>query len=104
MEGSRLFRIESKMFEVAMSGADSRFRLHTYERGRYFLRSVFLLLGRHGAGWLQDSLALPDLRNCEKDFLKTFREGETAFILQLMANAKGQQLMLTEFDKGSKKG
>lgn len=79
MEGSRLFCIESKMFEVAMSKGDSRFRLHIYERGRYFLRSVFFLLGRHGAGWLQDSLALLDLRNCEKDFLKTFREGENCF-------------------------
>ena len=62
MEGSRLFRIESKMFEVAMSKGDSRFRLHIYERGRYFLRLVFFLLG-----------------NCEKDFLKTFREGENCF-------------------------
>ena len=101
MGGSFFFFVESKSFEFCVEEGGSFFSLRIFERGRYSLRSVFM--SKEGAKRLQS--LLEDFISSKPlgHFVRTVRDGETVFILQLGFNTHGYFLTLSKFLRGRRK-
>ena len=97
MGGVRSFYIESKFFQLILEEGGRYYRLQIYERGKFFMRSVFL--GKLAAQWLMANLEHLVVGVNPKQFF-TYREGDTAFTLQRSSNSFGQFLLLTELKVG----
>ena len=97
MGGVRSFNIESKFFQLILEEGGRYYRLQIYERGKFFMRSVFL--GKLAAQWLMANLEHLVVGVNPKQFF-TFREGDTTFTLQRSSNSFGQFLLLTELKVG----
>ena len=67
--------------------------LRIFERGEFFMRSVFM--GKNAAQRLMFNIEHLVVGESSKQFF-TFREGDTAFTLQWSSNSSSQFLLLTE--------
>ena len=92
MGGSLFCFVESKTFEFSVEEGGSFFLLRIFERGRNFLRSVFM--GKDSATRLLSIMENFILSEPHDHFARTVREGETVFILQSGSNAHGYYLMI----------
>ena len=92
-----LFFIESKFFQLILEEGGRYYRLQIFERGKFFMRSVFM--GKHAAQWLMANLEHLVVGVNPKQFF-TLREGDTAYTLQRSSNSSGQFLLLTELKAG----
>ena len=92
MGGSSFFFIESKSFEFSFEEGGTFFLLFIFEKGENSLRSVFM--GNESAKRLLSMLE--DFISTEPPghFVRTIRDGETVFILQLGYNAHESFLMI----------
>ena len=97
MGGVRSFFIESKFFQLILEEGGRYYRLQIFERGKFFMRSVFM--GKLASQWLMDNLELLVVGVNPKQFF-TLREGDTAYTLQRSSNSFGQFLLLTELKAG----
>ena len=97
MGGVRSFFIESKFFQLILEEGGRFYRLQIFERGKFFMRSVFM--GKNAAQWLMSNLEHLVVGVNPKHFF-TLREGDTAFTLQRSSNTSGQFLLLTELKAG----
>ena len=97
MGGVRSFFIESKFFQLVLEEGGRYFLLRILERGKFFMRSVFL--GKTAALWLMNSIEELVVGKSSKQFF-IFKEGDTAFTLQRSFNSSGQFLLLTELKAG----
>ena len=52
--GVRSFFLESKHFQLVLEGGGRYFMLQIFERGKFFMRSVFL--GKNAAHWLMSNI------------------------------------------------
>ena len=95
--GVRSFFIESKFFQLILEEGGRYYRLQIFERGKFFMRSVFMV--KHAAQWLMSNLEHLVVRVNPKQFF-TLREGDTTFTLQRSSNSSGQFLLLTELKAG----
>ena len=91
--GVRSFFIESKFFQLVLEEGGRYFLLRIFERGKFFMRSVFM--GKNAAQWLMFNIEHLVVGESSKQFF-TFRESDTAFTLQWSSNSSGQFLLLTE--------
>jgi len=102
MGGSTFVFIEAKTFEFAIEEGGSFFLLRILERGRSSLRSV--CLSKECANRIlfhvEELLSKPNLGQ----FARTVREGNSVLIMQLGSNAYGSFLLVSELDKGRRKG
>ena len=76
MGGVRSFFIESKFFQLILEEGGRYYRLQIFERGKFFMLSVFI--GKLAAQWLMDNLELLVVGVNPKQFF-TLREGDTAY-------------------------
>ncbi|KAL0012906.1 hypothetical protein SO802_008014 [Lithocarpus litseifolius] len=97
MGGIRNFFIESKSFQLVVEEEGCYFLLRIFERGKYFMRSVFM--GKNAAKWLMTHIEHIVVGARPKQFF-SLREGDTAFTLQRSSNSFGQFLLLTELKVG----
>ena len=97
MGGVRSFFIESKFFQLILEEGGRYYRLQIFERGKFFMRSVFM--GKSAAQWLMSNLEHLVVGVNPKQFF-TLREGDIAFTLQRSSNSSGQFLLLTELKAG----
>ena len=95
--GVRSFFIEPKFFQFILEEGGRYYRLQIFERGKFFMRSVFM--GKHAAQWLMSNLEHLVVGVNPKHFF-SLREGDTAFTLQRSSNSAGQFLLLTELKAG----
>ena len=91
------FFIESKFFQLVVEEGGNLFSLKIFERGKYFMKSVFM--GKHAAKWLMHSVEHFVIGVKPKHFF-TFREGDTAYTMQWGSNQFGQYLLVTELKVG----
>ena len=54
MGGSRSFFIESKLFQLVVEEGGNFFSLRIFERGKYFMQSVFM--SKNAAQWLMNNI------------------------------------------------
>ena len=97
MWGVRSFFIESKFFQLILEEGGRYYRLQIFERGKFFMRSVFM--GKHAAQWLMSNLEHLVV-GVNPKFFFSLREGDTAFTLQRSSNSSGKFLLLTELKAG----
>ena len=97
MGGVRSFFIESKLFQLVVEEGGNYFALRIFERGKYFMKSVFM--GKSAALWLMKNIELMVIGVNPKQFF-TLREGDTAYTLQRGSNSFGQFLLVTELKTG----
>ena len=97
MGGIRSFFIESKLFQLVVEEGGNFFVLHIFERGKYFMKSVFM--GKSAALWLMKNIEHMVIGVNPKQFF-TLREGDTAYTLQRGSNSFGQFLLVTELKIG----
>ena len=71
--------------------------LRIFERGKFFMRSVFM--GKNAAQWLMSNIEHLVVGVSPKQFF-SLREGDTAFTLQWSSNSSGQFLLLTKLKAG----
>ena len=102
MGGLLFYFVESKTFEFSVEEGGSFFLLRIFERGRNFLRSVFM--GKECAKRILSIMEQFILSEHHDHFARTVREGETVFILQSGSNAHGYYLMISELLHGRRKG
>ena len=102
MGGSLFCFVESKSFEFSVEEGGSFFLLRIFERGRNFLRSVFM--GKECAKRMLSIMENFILSELHDHFARTVREGETVFIIQLGSNVHGYYLMISELLHGRRKG
>jgi len=88
MGGSCNFFIESKFFQLVVEEGERYFSLQIFERGKYFMKSVFM--GKNAAQWLMKNI----------EHIVTLREDDIAYTLQRSSNAFCQFLLLTELKVG----
>ena len=79
MGGFRSFFIESKFFQLVVEEGECYFLLRIFERGKYFMRSVFI--GKIAAQWLMNKIEHIVVGANSKQFF-TFRDGDVAYTLQ----------------------
>ena len=79
MGGIRSFFIESKPFQLVVKEGGNFFVLQIFERGKYFMKSVFMR--KSAALWLMKNIEYTVIRVNPKQFF-TLREGDTAYTLQ----------------------
>ena len=89
--------IESKFFQLVFEEGGRNFMLQIFERGKFFMRSVFM--DKNAAQWLMSNIEHLVVGVSPKQFF-TLREGDTAFTLQWDSNSSGQFLLLTELKVG----
>ena len=53
-----VFFIESEFFQLVVEEGGNLFSLKIFERGKYFMKSVFM--GKHAAQWLMHSIEHTD--------------------------------------------
>ena len=97
MDGFRSFFIESKLFQLVVEEGGNFFSLKIFERGKYFMKSVFM--GKHAAQWFMHTVEHSVIGVKPKLFF-TFREGDTAYTVQRGSNQFGQYLSVTEIKAG----
>ena len=97
MGGIWSFFIESKLFQLVVEEGGSFFALQIFERGKYFMKSVFM--GKKGTLWLMNNIEYSVCGINPKQFF-TFRYGVTAYTLERCSNSFGQYLLLTELKVG----
>ena len=97
MGGFRSFFIESKLFQLVVEEGGNFFSLRIFERGKYFMQSVFM--GKNAARWLMQSLEHMVIGVNPKQFFM-LREGDTAYTVQRGSNSFGQYLLVTELKVG----
>ncbi|KAL0003664.1 hypothetical protein SO802_011225 [Lithocarpus litseifolius] len=97
MGGIRSFFIESKLFQLVVEEGGNFFALRIFERGKYFMKSVFM--GKNAALWLMKSIEHMVIGVNPKQFF-TLREGDTAYTLQWGSNSFGQFLLVSELKAG----
>ena len=97
MGGFRSFFIESKFFQLVVEEGGNFFSLKIFERGKYFMKSVFM--GKHAAQWFMHTVEHSVIGVKPKLFF-TFREGDTAYTVQQGSNQFGQYLSVTEIKVG----
>ena len=97
MGGFRSFFIESKLFQLVVEEGGNFFSLRIFERGKYFMQSVFM--GKNAARWLMQSLEHTVIGVNPKHFFM-LREGDTAYTVQRGSNSFGQYLLVTELKIG----
>ena len=102
MGGSLFCFVESKTFEFSVEEGGSFFLLRIFERGRNFLRSVFM--GKECAKRMLSIMENFILSELHDHFARTVREDETVFIIQSGSNAHGYYLMISELLHGRRKG
>ncbi|KAK9981948.1 hypothetical protein SO802_035181, partial [Lithocarpus litseifolius] len=73
------------------------FLLRIVERGKYFMRSVFI--GKNASQWLMNHIEHIVVGASSKQFF-TYRDGDTAFTLQRSTNSSEQFFLLTKFKVG----
>ena len=100
MGGSRCFFIESKLFQLVVEEGGNFFSLRIFERGKYFMQSVFM--SKTAAQWLMNNIEHSVIRVNPKQFF-TLREGNTAYTLQCGSNTYGQFLAVTELKVGGQR-
>ena len=88
-----VFFIESKLFQLVVEEGGNFFSLKIFERGKYFMKSVFM--GKHAAQWFMHTVEHSVIGVKPKLFF-TFREGDTAYTVQRGSNQFGQYLSVTE--------
>ena len=71
--------------------------LRILERGKYFMRLVFM--GKNAAQWLMNNIEHIDVGANSKQFV-TFKDGDIAYTLQRSTNSFGQFFLLTELKVG----
>ncbi len=101
MGGSRFFFIESKSFELSISGGGS-FPMRIFEKGKDSVRSVFM--GKMSANRFVKDLEDLYSKTHHGDFVRTTREGDKVFIMQRCSNDKGQYVLVQEIQKGGRRG
>ena len=92
MGGFCSFFIKSKLFQLMVKEGGNFFSLRIFERGKYFMQSVFM--GRNATRWLIQSLEHTVIGVNPKQFF-TLREGDTAYTVQRGSNSFGQYLLVT---------
>ena len=97
MGGIRSFFIESKPFQLVVKEGGNFFVLQIFERGKYFMKSVFM--GKSAALWLMKNIEHTVIRVNPKQFF-TLREGDTAYTLQRGSNSFGQFLLVSKLKVG----
>ena len=97
MGGIRSFFIESKPFQLVVKEGGNFFVLQIFERGKYFMKSVFM--GKSAALWLMKNIEYTVIRVNPKQFF-TLREGDTAYTLQRGSNSFGQFLLVSKLKVG----
>ena len=97
MGGFRSFFIESKLFQLVVEEGGNFFSLRIFERGKYFMQSVFM--GRNAARWLLQSLEHTVIGVNPKQFF-TLKEGDIAYTVHRGSNLFGQYLLVTELKVG----
>ena len=79
MGGFRSFFIESKLFQLVVEEGGNFFSLRIFERGKYFMQSVFM--GKNAARWLMQSLEHTVIGVNPKHFFM-LGEGDTVYTVQ----------------------
>ena len=97
MGGFRSFFIESKFFQLVVEEGGNFFSLRIFERGKYFMQSVFM--GKNATRWLMQSLEHTVIGVNPKHFFM-LREGDTAYTVQRGSNSFGQYLLVIELKVG----
>ena len=93
MGGFHSFFIESRFFQLLIEEGGCYFSLQIFERGKYFMRSVFM--GKSAAQWLMKNIEHIVLGVSSKQFF-TFRDSDIAYTLQWSTKSFGQFLLLTK--------
>ena len=93
MGGFQSFFIKSKLFQLVVEEGGNFFSLKIFERGKYYMQSVFM--GKSAALWIMQNLELIVIGVNPKQFF-TFKEGDIAYTLQRGSNSFGQYLSVTE--------
>ena len=100
--GGSFFFIESKTFEFSVEEGGSYFLLRIFERGHTSMHSVFM--GKESPNRFLFHLEELISKRSPGLYVRTIREGDLVFILQLGSNAHGTFLMASELLHGWRKG
>ena len=94
---SKVFFIESKLFQLVVEEGGNFFSLKILGRGKYYMQSVFV--GKSAALWSMKNLEHTVIGVNSKQFFM-LREGDSTYTLQWGSNSFGQYLSMTELNVG----